>query len=247
MKNFIFRYQIPIFCAFNIAVTYILSVVFNTGYIPQWMPGFSAVVLILLLYRKKGLITLSRKLVIKKQWMKWYVLAGLFPVFVFAISYIVIYLTNNTAGKEDSEVLVWKDYMGVIIYILVGSIGEEIGWRGYLYSQLLHKKSFLTSCAITGLVWGVWHVMFDSGFLVFCVYILLCIETSVCMGWVFYQTRESVVPAIIYHASTNVCAFLFFLSSVANNQIFLLLLGIQVVVLLFPCIHIIRFYRYRLV
>lgn len=38
----------------------------------------------------------------------------------------------------------------------VFAIGEEIGWRGYLYRELKHM-GFWKMTVVTGAIWGVWH------------------------------------------------------------------------------------------
>jgi membrane protease YdiL (CAAX protease family) len=37
------------------------------------------------------------------------------------------------------------------------AIGEEAGWRGYLWS-VLRPFGFWRACGVTGIVWGLWHL-----------------------------------------------------------------------------------------
>jgi len=39
---------------------------------------------------------------------------------------------------------------------LIFMLGEELGWRGYLY-QLLAERTALQRVGITGVLWGLWH------------------------------------------------------------------------------------------
>ncbi len=39
----------------------------------------------------------------------------------------------------------------------VFAFGEEIGWRGFLYSELKQKFDFFKTSLITGFIWGLWH------------------------------------------------------------------------------------------
>jgi membrane protease YdiL (CAAX protease family) len=39
----------------------------------------------------------------------------------------------------------------------VGGLGEEIGWRGFLYKELLPLGSWRCSL-VTGTLWALWHV-----------------------------------------------------------------------------------------
>lgn len=44
---------------------------------------------------------------------------------------------------------------GITINFLF-AIGEEIGWRGYLYRELKYM-GFWKMTAVTGAIWGIWH------------------------------------------------------------------------------------------
>jgi membrane protease YdiL (CAAX protease family) len=40
---------------------------------------------------------------------------------------------------------------------LIGGLGEELGWRGYLFRELEPLDDWRRS-ALTGLLWGIWHL-----------------------------------------------------------------------------------------
>ena len=42
--------------------------------------------------------------------------------------------------------------------IIIGSIGEEIGWRSFFQPFLETKYSKNISSIIVGVVWGLWHI-----------------------------------------------------------------------------------------
>jgi uncharacterized protein len=39
----------------------------------------------------------------------------------------------------------------------IGGLGEEVGWRGFLYKELL-PLGFWRSSTLTGIIWAAWHV-----------------------------------------------------------------------------------------
>uniref|UniRef100_UPI0038737CAB CPBP family intramembrane glutamic endopeptidase n=1 Tax=Wolbachia endosymbiont (group A) of Andrena haemorrhoa TaxID=2953976 RepID=UPI0038737CAB len=42
---------------------------------------------------------------------------------------------------------------------IIMSLGEEIGWRGYLLKNLKSKISnFYIRAIIVGIIWSVWHI-----------------------------------------------------------------------------------------
>ena len=51
--------------------------------------------------------------------------------------------------------------LGVLVYgpviNLFFAIGEEIGWRGFLYPALRQRMSTLPACLLVGAIWGLWH------------------------------------------------------------------------------------------
>lgn len=95
-----------------------------------------------------------------------------------------------------------------------GALGEEIGWRTYLYPKLEELMGPVKAVIVGGIIWGVWHYpaiymghTFGtgywgepwSGFFVFTV-------SSVSMGALLYLLTKktgSVWPAAILHAVHN--------------------------------------------
>jgi len=50
----------------------------------------------------------------------------------------------------------FQAYIAAVTVNAVFALGEEIGWRGYLY-ELLGGRPSLGSTAIVGVCWGLWH------------------------------------------------------------------------------------------
>jgi uncharacterized protein len=100
-----------------------------------------------------------------------------------------------------------------VIFILV--VGEELGWRGYALPQLLERWSPLTSSLILGLLWGLWHL---PTFLVpgtpqyglpLSAFILLTVEYSILLTWLYLHTKGSVLLATLCHGAINLSQGLF--------------------------------------
>jgi len=53
-------------------------------------------------------------------------------------------------------VQIFQAYIVAITINTIAAMGEEIGWRGYLYG-LLSSKHILTSTLVIGVCWGLWH------------------------------------------------------------------------------------------
>lgn len=39
----------------------------------------------------------------------------------------------------------------------IAAFGEEVGWRGFLYNELVKKYNFWQVSGLTGFIWGLWH------------------------------------------------------------------------------------------
>lgn len=93
---------------------------------------------------------------------------------------------------------------------LIGAIGEELGWRGYLLPKLIENRN-RRPYALTGMIWAIWHlplVMFGGYYesqnvaLIALTYSssILAINAVACE----LRVRSgSVVPPILLHAFHN--------------------------------------------
>jgi membrane protease YdiL (CAAX protease family) len=110
---------------------------------------------------------------------------------------------------------------GLMLFLSILAIGEEVGWRGFLFPELLKKTNFLTASIISGVVWGVWHFpliifapeVFDFGelplYFALPMFTLIFIPVSAVLGWLRMRTG-SVWPAVIAHGSHNALTLSFF-------------------------------------
>ena len=94
------------------------------------------------------------------QWGRpsWWILAGLVPT----IAVLGVYLVGAQFGwdVEDSAVL-RSALTGASFAILTASLsalGEEIGWRGFLWPLLRERSGFWPTSMILGAIWWMYHV-----------------------------------------------------------------------------------------
>lgn len=100
-------------------------------------------------------------------------------------------------------------YFSAAVFIVMG-FGEEFGWRAYLTPKLEKLMPRFAACAVTGVVWGLWHAPmiwygYDFGrdypgfpyvgVLAMCA---ACIPLSYVLTWMTEKTK-SVYPAAICH------------------------------------------------
>jgi len=96
-----------------------------------------------------------------------------------------------------------------VIIILLISLGEELGWRGFALPRLQKRFSALNASLLLGLVWGFWHL---PGFLIgtgvpsdmpFATFLFWIVLASILMTWVYNHTGGSILSAILMHSAAN--------------------------------------------
>ncbi|MWV43750.1 CPBP family intramembrane metalloprotease [Paenibacillus sp. HJL G12] len=145
----------------------------------------------------------------------------LFPAFIGLIAYgmawttgLVQFVTPDTFIKAPPAIiflgLLLMQMVGGTAVGLIGSVGEELGWRGYMLTRLIDARvpyPMLTS----GMIWGLWHLpvmiagLYYSGpYPVLSVILFMVSVTS--FGYIIGRLRlttGSIWPAFLLHASWN--------------------------------------------
>jgi membrane protease YdiL (CAAX protease family) len=99
----------------------------------------------------------------------------------------------------------------IVVNILVASVGEEIGWRGYLFPRLLNL-GVGRAMLLSGLLHAIWHFplifltpLYHSGGTAWITTPLFVVSVSLAaifFGYLRLRTN-SVWPAVIAHATHN--------------------------------------------
>jgi membrane protease YdiL (CAAX protease family) len=158
-----------------------------------------------------------------------WVLPPFIAIVVYGVTWIAV---ADSFSNEDSAVDVLISFLsigsGLVLFLSVLAIGEEAGWRGFLFPELLKKTNFLTASIIGGVVWGLWHFpliifapeVFDFGELPLLfalpMFTLIFIPVSAVLGWLQVKTG-SFWPAVIAHGSHNALTLSFFNDLTSND------------------------------
>ena len=156
---------------------------------------------------------------------KYFLLAIAFPLIYTAIEDVLNVAVMGSkfdpnAAFELAEVSA-VGYTASIIFNIAISLalfpvflGEELGWRGYLFPKLKTVMNRPAAYIVSGIIWGVWHTpaIIDglnfgkdyagypyAGVLLMC---LFCIGTGIIFTWLTEKTN-SVYPAAFAHAVNN--------------------------------------------
>lgn len=155
---------------------------------------------------------------------KWFLLAILFPTIYWTIGELLTLAVfpqcfdpseYQNAGIGPLTLLLFP-VAGMIngIVLSVGGLGEEIGWRTYLYPKLEQLFGLKKAVLIGGVIWSIWHWPFiyyghnfgkgywGEPFTGFAAFTLFCIAEGILLYFVVKKTG-SVWSAAFLHAINN--------------------------------------------
>lgn len=130
--------------------------------------------------------------------------------------------SSGKQGLAVSTLLIVQALIFVVIGPIVNiipTIGEELGWRGYLLPKLRIFLSDRTALIITGAIWGIWHLPvivmghnYGTGYwgypwLGILAMIVFCVALGIIEGYISIKL-ESVIPAAMIHSTVNAGAAL---------------------------------------
>lgn len=209
----------------------------------MWMPALAAFFTCAI--TGQGLRTVTTRLRLKKDSLRW-CLAGwaapflaaavgagtyflFFPERFDGLAHLRVALTSVTGSGLPAAVLL----LGLIFLLaaavpfsalLSGPLGEEIGWRGYLYPALCRWMPRWRAMLVSGMIWGVWHTPllimgwdYGTGYWGYPIggiaVLTLCL---VCLGafqcWLTDRSG-SIWPCTLLHSALNLIFSAFFLGN----------------------------------
>jgi membrane protease YdiL (CAAX protease family) len=160
--------------------------------------------------------------------LRWVVLGYLVPLAYSLVAYGTVWLAGF------GEVDLTRAPHGKVAFVVLGTLvsladatGEEIGWRGFLVPALSRNLSFVRTAAVSGLVWGGWHlplVLFSdynagtpAWYAVLC-FVIGVVALSTILAWLRIRSL-SFWPAAFLHASHNLYVQGFFDRITVDNGI----------------------------
>jgi uncharacterized protein len=154
-------------------------------------------------------------------------LGYLIPVGYGLVAYSAIWLSGVAPFQNKiTPELVGYVVVGSLIGIL-SSLGEEIGWRGFLVPQLSRITGFVPTALISGAVWAVWHypLLLTTdynpalpGFYSLGMFTIMIVSLSFVFTWLRMRSK-SIWPAVLLHTSHNVFILHFFAPLTAETSL----------------------------
>lgn len=132
------------------------------------------------------------------------------------------YVLQSGAAAEQNA------YQLIVAYVLlstlaaplvniIATLGEELGWRGYLLYGLKESCGSGKAVLYTGLIWGIWHAPmiamghnYGTDYIGYPVtgilmMVVFCAAVGIVEGYVTLRT-DSVIPAAMCHSAINALA-----------------------------------------
>ncbi|NHI84247.1 MAG: CPBP family intramembrane metalloprotease [Candidatus Thorarchaeota archaeon] len=148
----------------------------------------------------------------EKKW--WLPILLLIPM-VFLVSYFIVGSLQVVPPLDVNRIL-FRFPMQFIYFFLGVAVAEEFGWRGYSLDRLQkrfqdHRFTAVISSVILGVIWGFWHLPFfftagtsQAGWS-FWHFLWLTLMVSILFTWLHNNTEGSVLTALFFHTSLNLC------------------------------------------
>lgn len=196
----------------------------------MWAPGIAAIVTTIFI-AKKPFSSLRLNTLGPKRFYLWAwflpialtVFGGLFTL-LFGVAKLDLNFTMIRTAMESAAgggevpvgmVILLQSLLAVTLapfFNILFTMGEELGWRGYLLPQLLPLGQW-KAVLLSGVIWGVWHapVIVQGhnypGYPILGVFMMIvfCVLLGFIISWMYLNTKSPWVAALA-HGSVNAIA-----------------------------------------
>jgi len=148
---------------------------------------------------------------------RWWAVAVLLLAGLFAVSAALGMLTSGAAPDLSAGIyLNGANVISVVLLLLVGSFGEEPGWRGFALPNLQGRRSPMKATLILTFFWWLWHLptywtlplavdaVQQYGFVAaFGIQFVVLLALSILCAWVYNGSGGVVLMPVLLHASWN--------------------------------------------
>jgi membrane protease YdiL (CAAX protease family) len=190
----------------------IINLDFEKIILPQLAPAIGFLVVVLIFKDLKFSVSFNFNSTIAIKTL----IAFIFPFLLFGISFFI----GKLAGMDVKITENLQSILPImIIGILIGAVGEEIGWRGFLQPTLEKKHSILITSIIVGTIWGLWHIgHYKNGILFMTGFLFFTISASIIIAWLLRKTQFNIILAAVFHIAINLGFIVFFKNSLTDSK-----------------------------
>lgn len=153
------------------------------------------------------------------------------PIIYVSLAYTLIGLFGFGDFLNNERILKWSEELGIdstnqtivillMIFLLLtvgvvknlgATLGEEIGWRGFLIFELRKLMSFKKLSILSGFIWAIWHFPIinliygrrENLLLHMGSFVVMIIGMSIILAYLTFKSN-SLLPAAIFHSVHNI-------------------------------------------
>jgi membrane protease YdiL (CAAX protease family) len=165
--------------------------------------GFGPMIAAMIVARFDGGVgALLRPLGLWRVGTRWVVAALALPGGIF----LVAAAAYNLLGHRE-PLLYPPNHAAFVAALVVFSIGEEIGWRGFALPRLRERWGPLVASGIIGVLWAAWHIpmltLQGVSPILYVAFVPYMLGGSVLFTWIYQHTRGSLLLAVLAHAGVH--------------------------------------------
>ena len=146
--------------------------------------------------------------------LRWWLVALFLPAGMALLSLAVALIRGEALPPLPAAGLPMTTWLlffprSILFTLLVVTVGEEPGWRGFLLPELQKRFSPLVSSLGVGLVWGLWHLplfvngLYPGGPRGIVTYLILCPTLAVIFTWLYNRSGGVLLLALVLHMAVN--------------------------------------------
>ena len=142
-------------------------------------------------------------------------------VLVFASIIVASILLSTLFGQSLNQFSFTEDFSftgvgiaGAFFTILIASIVEEVGWKGYCEDSIGNYMNWFWESMLFGVLWSFWHFplifiqgTYQAGLMVNPLYVINFFVSGIPMGfiitWVYLASDRSILACMIFHLVVN--------------------------------------------
>jgi membrane protease YdiL (CAAX protease family) len=220
-------------------VTAVRAAYHRVGLVFGLTPALAALIIAFAYDRGRGVKELLGRLFVLRFPAVWWLVALAVPLLP---QWLGVYLWSTTFA-EPLRFPSFTQWLGSFLSLALingfFSLGEELGWRGFMLPRMLARHSWVNAALIAGVLWSLWHFPLWgranyalSGSMVHTMLELLlttltATAVSVIITAIFLHTRQSLIPSLLLHGATNANMYLIYAGTSERALTSIQLLAIQ--------------------
>ncbi len=171
-----------------------------------------AVVALVLTARSKSTgVMLSSLRIWRVGWRWWAAAVLVWPALLVLTALVYNWLSADTPIAVE-ESLTGSAFLTNVVFLLIATLGEEIGWRGLALPVLENRTSALKASVVLGLAWAAWHLPYwliqdtytEYGLAYVGLSFLFVLAGTFYITWFFNHGRFSLLLPVAFHVTFNI-------------------------------------------